>query len=60
MTLEAIMEAIKNLIIKRANAHGNRAEQERINVKLTKLYELKRIYKEQEYGRINGKSNKTI
>lgn len=46
MTLQALTEAIARLIIKRAKAHGNREEQERINAKLTKLYELKRLMKE--------------
>jgi len=41
MTLEALQEAIANLIIARRAAHGNAAEQERINKKLDKLYELK-------------------
>lgn len=50
MTIEAITNAIANLIIKRINAHGNKREQERINEKLTKLYELKRILKLQQAG----------
>jgi hypothetical protein len=41
MTYEALMHAISNLIIKRSQAHGNDKEQARINVKLTKLYDLK-------------------
>lgn len=41
MTYEALQEAIKRLIIKRRQAHGNDAEQARINAKLTKLYDLK-------------------
>ena len=41
MTYDALMHAIANLIIKRADAHGNQAEQDRINAKLTKLYALK-------------------
>lgn len=44
MTLQALTEAIARLIIKRREAHGNQQEQERINAKLTKLYELKRLY----------------
>ena len=32
---------IAQLIIKRAEAHGNDAEQKRINEKLTKLYNIK-------------------
>lgn len=43
MTLEALMEAIRRLIIKRREAHNNYAEQERINAKLDKLYNLKRV-----------------
>lgn len=41
MTLEALNEAIKRLIKKRASLHGNNLEQEKINIKLTKLYNLK-------------------
>ena len=41
MTYNALMHAIRTLIIKRANAHGNQAEQDRINAKLTKLYAVK-------------------
>lgn len=41
MTLEALKLAIQRLIIKRREAHGNDAEQARINAKLTKLYDLK-------------------
>lgn len=47
MTLEAIIEAIKRLITKRAEAHGNPEEQARINIKLDKLYTLKRTMLEQ-------------
>lgn len=43
MTFETLQEAIKRLIVKRAAAHGNETEQERINAKLTKLYDLKWI-----------------
>ena len=43
MTIEALKQAIARLIIARAEAHGNKAEQERINAKLDKLYEIKRI-----------------
>lgn len=42
MTYESLMEGIKKLIRKRAEAHGNDKEQARINAKLDKLYELKR------------------
>ena len=41
MTFETLQEAIKRLIEKRAEAHGDKAEQERLNAKLTKLYDLK-------------------
>lgn len=41
MTFEALTEAIRRLIIKREEAHGNEEEQARINAKLDKLYALK-------------------
>lgn len=41
MTLEALIAKIGELIIKRRRAHGNDQEQECINAKLTKLYDLK-------------------
>ncbi len=47
MTLEALTEAIKRLIVKRAETHGNEVEQARINAKLTKLYDLKWLMLEQ-------------
>lgn len=47
MTIDALKQAIARLITARAEAHGNKAEQERINAKLDKLYELKRIALEQ-------------
>lgn len=47
MTIEALKQAIARLIIARAEAHGNKPEQARINAKLDKLYELKRIALEQ-------------
>jgi hypothetical protein len=43
MTLEALTYKIQELIIKRREAHGNYAEQDRINEKLTKLYNLKQL-----------------
>ena len=43
MTIEALKQAIARLIIARAEAHGNKAEQARINAKLDKLYEIKYI-----------------
>lgn len=42
MTYEALMHAIRTLIIKRKQAHGNPVEQARINTKLDKLYALRR------------------
>lgn len=48
MTLQALKNAIARLIIKRAELHGNTAEQEKINERLTKLYELKYIALSQE------------
>ena len=51
MTLLALEEAIKRLIIKRREAYGNDEEQERINQKLTKLYDLKWLMMEQEYNK---------
>lgn len=41
MTYETLQEAIKRLIVKRAEAHGNEKEQDWINAKLTKLYDIK-------------------
>lgn len=43
MTITALKAAIGRLIIARQNAHGNKAEQTRINAKLDKLYNLKYI-----------------
>ena len=51
MTYEALIEAIKRLIIKRAEAHGDFAEQDRINKKLDKLYNLKYIMLQQKAGK---------
>lgn len=51
MTLETLKNAIANLIIARAEAHGNEAEQARINDKLEKLYALKYTLLEQESQR---------
>lgn len=53
MTIDAINEAIKRLIEKRAKAHGNDAEQKRINDKLTKLYDLKFLSQCQEAEKRN-------
>ena len=52
MTFEALEEAIKRLIIKRKELHGNDAEQDRINAKLDKLYNLKYIMLEQMKSRV--------
>ena len=41
MTFEALQNAIARLIVARREAHGNEAEQARINAKLDKLYNLK-------------------
>ena len=51
MTKQALEEAIRRLIIKRREAHNDYAEQERINQKLTKLYDLKWLIMEQEYNK---------
>lgn len=48
MTLQALNEAIKRLIIARRKARGDSAEQDRINAKLTKLYDLKALALTQE------------
>lgn len=48
MTLEALKNAIAQLIIARREAHGNQAEQARINAKLDKLYNLKYTMLEQQ------------
>lgn len=48
MTLEALKNAIANLIVTRREAHGNETEQARINAKLDKLYALKYTLLEQE------------
>lgn len=48
MTIDATNEAIKRLIIKRREAHGNEEEQKRINAKLDKLYNIKHIALVQE------------
>ena len=47
MTFEALQQAIARLIIARAEAHGNEAEQARITAKLEKLYNLKYTMLEQ-------------
>lgn len=48
MTIDAVNEAIKRLVIKRRKAHGNQEEQQRINAKLDKLYDIKHIALVQE------------
>ena len=47
MTFEALQNAIARLIVARREAHGNEAEQARINTKLDKLYNLKYTMLEQ-------------
>ena len=48
MTFEALRQAIKNLIEKRANTKNNDLKElERINNKLTKLYNIKYLMIEQ-------------
>ena len=47
MTFEALQNAIANLLVARREAHGNKPEQERINAKLDKLYNLKYTMLEQ-------------
>ena len=47
MTFEALQNAIARLIVARREAHGNEAEQARINAKLDKLYNLKYTILEQ-------------
>lgn len=48
MTLEALQNAIIRLIEKRRAAHGDQKEQDRINEKLARLYELEIIALKQE------------
>ena len=48
MTRQALEEAIRRLILKRQEARNDYGEQERINQKLTKLYDLKWVMLEQE------------
>lgn len=47
MTLTAVQEAIKRLIMLRWEKQGDKAEQERINIKLDKLYKIKYLLLEQ-------------
>ena len=47
MTFEALQNAIARLIVARREAHGNEAEQARLNAKLEKLYNLKYTMLEQ-------------
>ena len=47
MTFESLQNAIARLITARADAHGNEAEQARLNAKLDKLYEKKYTMLEQ-------------
>ena len=48
MTLEALQHAIAKLITKRAEADGNKAEQERLTEKLERLYDLKYLMLQQQ------------
>lgn len=48
MTIEFLKNAIARLIKKRAELHGQPGEQEKINKRLTKLYDLKYIALQQE------------
>lgn len=48
MTLQALNNAIGKLIMQRWSAYNNITEQDRINAKLDKLYNLKRILLEME------------
>lgn len=48
MTKESLLEAINRLKVKRAEAHGNDTEQERINKKLDLLYNKWYLMLEQE------------
>lgn len=48
MTIEAIINAIARLTLKRQQAHGNTEEQDRINKKLSKLYDIKLLAMQQE------------
>lgn len=54
MTIDALNEAIKRLVIKRRQAHGNEEEQKRINAKLDKLYEIKHTALVQESEKQNN------
>ena len=47
MSLEALKNAVPKLIVARRQAHGNEAEQARMNAKLDKLYNLKYTMLEQ-------------
>lgn len=47
MTFEALVNKIAQLINKREMAHGDDAEQARINEKLNKLYDLKYLMLQQ-------------
>ena len=47
MTYQALMLAIARLIVQRAEAHGNTAQQARINAKLDRRYALKATMFEQ-------------
>lgn len=48
MTFETLTEAIRRLIVKRAEAHEDFAEQKRITEKLERLYDLKYLMLQQQ------------
>lgn len=55
MTYDSLMYAINRLKQKRMNAHGDYAEQDRINAKLTQLYELRALMIEQDQSVLEAK-----
>lgn len=48
MTKQSLLYAIQRLIVKRAEAHDDPKEQERINARLTQLYDFKWLMDQQE------------
>lgn len=48
MTKQSLLYAIQRLIVKRAEAHDDPKEQERINARLTQLYDFKFLMDQQE------------
>lgn len=57
MTFETLQNAIARLIVARREAHGDDAEQARINAKLDKLYNLKYTMLEQGAKRLRRPSD---